>query len=254
MNVKKNYQVPAIGKALDILEYLKSHPQATLTQIYQDLELPKSSTYGILQTLENRGYIRRDVSGGFNLGLKLYELGIVTVEGTDLIKEALPIMEELAKKTGFVCNLGVLEGDVGVYIEKVEPASPIRLNSWKGKTIPLHSTSLGKVLLAYKELDDIIAFLNRLNLAKNTPKTMTDKELLLSDILQVKQKGYAIDDEEHEPDITCYAAPIFDHKSKVIAAVSLSGLTTWLNAEKREYLIESLRDSSRQISERLGYS
>lgn len=252
MGEKKSYLVPAVEKALDILEYLKSNPQAALPQIYQDLELPKSSTYGILQTLETRGYIRKDVSNAYRLGLKLYELGVISVEGADLIKEALPIMENLAQKTGFVCNLGVLEGDLGVYIEKVEPPSPIRLNSWKGKTIPLHSTSLGKVLLAYKGLDQILEVLNRLNLTKNTEKSLIDKELLLSEILQVKQKGYAIDDEENEPDITCFAAPIFDHKGDVVAAVSLSGLTTWSNG-KREYLIEQLMASAKAISQKIGY-
>jgi len=252
MTEKKSYLVPAVEKALDILEYLKNNPQAALTQIYQDLSLPKSSTYGILQTLEARGYIRKDTSNGYCLGLKLYELGVISVEGTDLIKEALPTMEDLAQKTGFVCNLGVLEGDLGVYIEKVEPASPIRLNSWKGKTIPLHCTSLGKVLLAYKGLEQILEVLNRIKLTKNTEKSIIDKELLLSEILQVKQKGYAVDDEENEPDITCFAAPVFDHKGEVVAAVSLSGLTTWSNG-KREYLIEQLKAGAKAISKRLGY-
>jgi len=252
MNEKKNYLVPAIEKALDILEYLKEKPQSALTQIYQDLDLPKSSTYGILQTLETRGYIRKDLANGYSLGLKLFELGVISVEGTDLIKEALPVMEELAHKIGFVCNLGVLEGDLGVYIEKVEPSSPVRLNSWKGKTIPLHCTSLGKVLLAYKGLDQILEVLNRLKLSKNTEKSITDKELLLGEILQVKQKGYAIDAEEHEHDITCFAAPIFDHKGQVVAAISLSGLTSW-SLEKRDYLIEQLTAGAKAISKKLGY-
>ncbi|MFZ5945770.1 MAG: IclR family transcriptional regulator [Bacillota bacterium] len=254
MVTQKKYQVPALEKTLDILEYLKNNNPSSLTQIHQSLGLPKSSTYGILQTLEKRGYIRKDATGGFNLGLKLYELGMVSVEGTDLTKEALPAMEELAYKTGFICNLGVLEGDFGVYIEKVEPASPIRLNSWKGKAIPLHCTSLGKVLLAYKEPDEIKAVLNRVNLTKNTVKTLVDKELLLQEIMKVQEVGYAVDDEEHEPDITCHAAPVFNHKGEVVAAVSLSGLTTWQTAEKKEVLIKDLLSAAAAISQRLGYS
>lgn len=249
---KNSYSVPAVERALDILEYLKNNPQVALTKIYQDLHIPKSSTYGILQTLEARGYVRKDESNSFCLGLKLYELGVISVEATDLIREALPIMEDLAKSTGFVCNLGVLEGDMGVYIEKIEPPSPIRLNSWKGKAIPLHCTSLGKVLLAYKGLDQILEVLNRLKLTKNTEKSITDKELLLSEILQVKQKGYAVDDEENEPDITCFAAPIFNHKGEVVAAVSLSGLTTWSQG-KKEFLIEQLLAGVKAISAKLGY-
>lgn len=250
---KKSYLVPAVEKALDVLEYLKTNSQAPLTQIYQDLGLPKSSTYGILQTLETRGYIRKGTSNEYSLGLKLYELGVISVEGTDLIKEALPIMEDLAEKTGFVCNLGVMEGDLGVYIEKVEPTSPVRLNSWKGKTIPLHCTSLGKVLLAYKGLDQILEVLNRIEITPNTEKSIVDKELLLGEILQAKQKGYAIDAEEHEPDITCFAAPIFDHKGQVVAAVSLSGLSTW-SQDKRPYLVEQLMASAKAISKKLGYA
>jgi len=173
-------------------------------------------------------------------------------EGTDFIKEAQPIMESLAHKTGLTCNLGVLEGDVGVYLEKVQPPSPIQLNSWRGKTIPLHCTALGKVLLAYKDVKEILEILDRLELTKNTEKTITDKELLLSELLQVKQKGFAIDAEEHEDDITCLAAPVFDYTGKIVAAISISSLTTWLNDDNKGEIINNLISAAQQISKRIG--
>ncbi len=252
MTKKIPYQVPAVDRTLDILEYLGRNQQASLTQIYQDLDLAKSTTYGILLTLENRGYVRKDVSGRFQLGLKLYELGTMAVRHVDFVKEALPIMEDLAQKTGLTCNLGVLEGDAGVYIEKVDAPSPIRLNSWKGKRLSLHCTALGKVLLAYKSLPEIVDVLERIPLVANTEHTITDKETLLNELLQVRRRGYAVDNQENEEDITCVAAPIFNHAGKTVAAVSLSGLTTWLTPEKINNLTEVLLPACEAISKRIG--
>jgi len=246
------YRVPGVERVIDILEYLSEHPQSSLTNIYQDLGLAKSTTYGIVLTLIDRGYIRKDVSGGFYLGLKLYELGIKAKDKVDYAKEALPILNELAQKTGFTSHFGVLEGDVGVYLEKVDSSSSIRLNSWKGKRIYLHCTSLGKVLLAYRTLPEIIEVLERISLEPLTNKTITDKETLLSELLQVKKNGFAVDAEENEADITCIAAPVFDYAGKIVGAVSISGLTSWITPQKKEELVLLLKSACKRISEHIG--
>lgn len=253
MSVHNNYNVPAVERTLRIFEYLQRNPQAPFTRIYQDLDFPKTSAYGILCTLEQQGYVRKGSNGGYRLGFKLCELGNSAIEDVDFVHEAIPIMENLASLTGLTCNLGILEGDFGVYLEKIQPPSPIKLNSWRGKTIALHCTSLGKVLLAHKTINEIIEIIERIELTPKTIYTKTDTDSLLIELLQIKKDGYAADIEENEIDVTCFAAPIFDYSGKVIAAISISGLSIWLNTEKQKETIEHLKNGARLISEKIGW-
>jgi DNA-binding IclR family transcriptional regulator len=252
MAEKKAYRVPAVTRTLDILEYLSKNEEASLTQIHQDLNLAKSTSYGILLTLEDRGYIRKGISGKYQLGLKLYELGVKARERIDYVKEAYPILKELAEKTGLTCNFGVLDGDVAVYLEKIDAPSPIRLNSWKGKRMPLHCTALGKALLAFQNLPETIEILERLELTKLTNRTITDKDTLLSQLLKIKKDGYAIDDQENEIDITCIAVPVFDQTNKAVGAISLSGLASRMTPEKIQETIVYLKLACNSISEKIG--
>ncbi|MFZ7102145.1 MAG: IclR family transcriptional regulator [Peptococcaceae bacterium] len=253
MSTHKDYKVPMVEKTLQILEYLHRNPQASLIQIHQDLGFPKTTTYGIIYTLEKRGMIRKGNTGGFSLGFKLCELGNAALENMDFVKEARPIMEKLAHAIGFTCHLGILEGDFGVYLEKVQPPSPVKLNSWRGKTIPLHCTSIGKILLASKPVKEILEILERIQLMKKTPQTKTEIELILKELLQIKQDGYAADIEENEENVVCFAAPIFDYSGKVIAGISVSGLSTWINQDNKEEIIAALKNATQSISRQFGY-
>ena len=161
-------------------------------------------------------------------------------------------MKEMAHKTGLTCNLGVLEGNVGVYLEKVDAPSLIRLNSWKGKRIPLHCTALGKVFLAHKRRSEIEELLTLESLEKFTEYTITEKEKLFQELDAVKKQGYAIDNQEHELDITCVAAPIFNHTKTLVATISLSGLSNWLEPAKLQSVIEDLSGAGLEISKRIG--
>ena len=249
---RTKYSVPAIERALSILEYLKDHREASLTEIHNDLSLPKSSTYSILFNLLERGYITRGATGGFKLGLKFYELGIKAIEGINFMEKAKSTMEILAKETGLTCNLGVIEGDVGVYLEKVDSPSPIRLNSWKGKRLPIHCTALGKILLANRELQEREEILDRISLDQFTPHTLTDKHKLMNQLDLFKKQGFSIDAEEHEKDITCFAAPVFNHAGNAVAAISLSGLTVWFDEARKKEIVEKLTLACQGLTEQVG--
>ena len=115
------YQVPAAVRVIDILDYLNKNQTASFTEIYSNLNLPKTSAFHILSTLELRGIIRKTAyDGKYSLGLKLYELGNTAVARFDIKKEAIPILKELAIKTNQTAHLGILDGMEGVYLEKIE--------------------------------------------------------------------------------------------------------------------------------------
>jgi len=249
----KCYEVPAISRALDVLEYLSRKRDATFTGIYTELGLPKSSAYHILSTMESRGYIRRfGQEGIYGLGLRLYELGNVAAARIDIRKEALPFLRELAVKTNQTCHLGVLDETEGVYMEKVESTRPVIMNSWLGKRLSLHSTSIGKILLAWQNEQRLAHILDRIVLHRYTAKTITEMALLKEHLLIVKGKGYALDDEENEPEIRCIGGPVWDITGEVIAAISISGLTTQMSKERLPDLIEQVKETARGLSHCFG--
>jgi DNA-binding IclR family transcriptional regulator len=250
---KKVYTVPAISRALDVLEFLGANQSVSFTEIHSRLGFPKSSTYQMLSTLEARGYVRRSGDGNrYELGLRLFELGNLSVSRLNVRSESLPVLRELAAATNQTVHIGILDGSEGVYLAKVESSRPIRIHSWEGKRIPLHSSSMGKVLLAWKPDDQVSDILAHVDFPKNTGKTITDRELLKAHLKTVRQKGWALDDQENEPDVRCLGAPVFDIEGNVIAAVSLSGSVTQMNDEALPRLLDFLLDGAKRISERLG--
>jgi len=250
---KKVYTVPAISRALDVLEFLGANQSVSFTEIHSRLGFPKSSTYQLLSTLEARGYIRRSGDKNrYELGLRLFELGNLSVSRLNVRSESLPVLRELAAATNETVHIGILDGAEGVYLAKVESSRPIRIHSWEGKRIPLHSSSMGKVLLAWKPDDQVSDILSHVDLPKNTGKTITDRELLKAHLKTVRHEGWALDDQENEPDVRCLGAPVFDIEGNVIAAVSLSGSATQMKDEAIPGLLDFLLDGAERISERLG--
>lgn len=187
---KGAYQAPAGVKTFNILEFLGKKGGASFTEIYTQLATPKSSTYQILQTLESQGYIRHaGDSTKYSLGLKLLEFGTLAVSSLDIRTEALPLLRELSLKTNRTCHLAILDDTEAVYVAKVEPVQPFRLNSWEGKRTPLHSTAIGKVLLAWQDEEKIDEILSRITLTRNTEKTIVDPNVLRDHLRIVSERA-----------------------------------------------------------------
>ena len=251
--IQKSYRVPAVLKSLDILELLGRSGQASLTEICTRLGLPKSSAYQILQTLASRGYVRHvGSSAAYSLGLSLFELGNQAVGQLDLRDEARPILRELVAQTHQTGHLGILDGQQGMYLVKVDGDRAVRLNSWEGKRLPLHSTSIGKALLAWIGDDAARLMLGPGPLPALTSATITDPEGLISHLEEVRRQGWALDDQENESHIRCLGAPIRDIHGQVAAAISLSGLASELVGEMLLDMAARTKAAAALISSRLG--
>lgn len=251
---ENRYEVPAVQRAIEILRYLANRQDASLTDIHTELGLPKSTVYGILLTLEGEGFIRRNpIDGRFELGLTLFELGSSAVARIDFRKEALPFMDELMTKTRETCNLGVIDGNEAIYLEKVECPRPVKLSSWPGKRIPLHCTALGKVLLAGQPDNRVNAIIEKTRFEPYTPNSITTPERLWAEIAEVRRQGYAVDNEEHEPEIRCVAGPVRDHRGEVVAAISIAGPTSRVGLTDIPKLVTLLKETCAKLSARLGY-
>src|SRR6266850_2370820 len=246
----------AVERALDILEAAAQRRDGlTNSEISRKLGIPKSSASYILRTLERRGYLRRDAeTARYRLGLKILSLGGDAQGNLDLANVALPFMRALGEKIHLTVHLAALDQGEAVYIEKVEAPGFFKVNTWVGRRMFLHSTSVGKCLMAWLPKQEIESMVRQQGLKKRTPKTITSIAKLLADLDRVKHSGHAVDDEENSLGARCLGAPIFDATGSVTAALGASGTLTQTDETEMPRIIEALRETARRISRQLQKS
>ncbi len=243
----------AVERALNILE-AAAHRREGLTnsEISRKLGIPKSSASYILRTLERRGYLLREAeSGRYRLGLKILSLGGDAQANLDLAEVALPFMRALVEKIHMTVHLAVLDQGEAVYIEKVEAPGFFKVNTWVGRRMFLHSTSVGKCLLAWLPKHEVETLVKQQGLKKRTPKTITTMTRLLAELEHVKNEGYAVDDEENSLGARCLGAPVFDVSGSVVAALGASGTLTQVDEASMPRIAEALKETARRISRQL---
>jgi len=247
--------VKSLDRALQILEILgKKKGGFGVTEISNEIDLNKTSVYRMLSTFVRHGYVEQDPeTERYKLGYKVLELSSSLLESIDLRVEAKAFLKELENMTNEVIHLVVYDRGEVVYIEKLEGNETLRMHSKVGTRAPMHCTSVGKVILAYLPSSEVSKIVEKYEMKKHTPHTITDKDELYQHLQEVREKGYALDLEENELGITCIAAPIFDHSGKILAAVSVSGPTMRMTDERLDELKDTMMDISRKISTRLGF-
>jgi len=243
----------AVERALNILEAAAQRRDGlTNAEISRKLGIPKSSASYILRTLEKRSYLRREAeTGRYRLGLKILSLGGDAQANLDIADVALPFMRLLGEKIRMTVHLAVLDQGEAVYIEKVEAPGFFKVNTWVGRRMFLHSTSVGKCLLAWLPKHDIENIVKQQGLKKRTPKTITSITRLIAELEHVKQSGYAVDDEENSLGARCLGAPIFDTIGNVTAALGASGTLTQTDEDSMPRIIEALKETARRISRQM---
>lgn len=250
--------VAAALKMFAVLEALAEEETVSLGDIAQRSKTSKSTAYRLLQTMQDLGYIERREDGEkYALTLKLYALGAkVLTHQADLIKVADRAMGVLARKTQEAVNLGVLDTQTAsvVYVHKFNSHYNLCMQSPIGKRNPLYSTSLGKVLLACSEPDELALLLPRLTYAKLAPNTITDAAVLVAQLETVRRQGYAEEVEESEAGVRCIGVPVFDHAERVTAAISLSFPAFRFEEARHDEYVALLHDAGRQTSAGLGFT
>jgi len=245
----------AVERALAMLEAVAQEPEGlSNAEISRKLQIPKSSASYILRTLETQGYLNRDAaSGKYRVGLKILSLSRGALSGIDVREVALPIMRHLVEKTSLTCHLAILDGPEAVYIEKVEPPGFIRMDTWVGRRMRVHATSVGKALVAHIPKERLETIVAERSMEKRTPKTITTLPRLLKELEKVRTQGYAVDDEENNLGARCVGAPVFNQQGTIEASVGLSGTIGQVNAQTMPRIVEALKDAARHISMQLGY-
>lgn len=245
----------AVERALAMLEAVSAEPEGlSNAEISRKLQMPKSSASYILRTLEKQGYLHRDgQSGKYRVGLKILSLSRGVLSGIDVREVALPIMRHLMEKTSLTCHLAILDGPEAVYIEKVEPQGFIRMDTWIGRRMRVHATSVGKSLVAHIPQRQLEQILIEKPMEKRTPKTITTLPRLLKELQRVRTLGYSVDDEENNLGARCLGAPVFNQRGVIEAALGLSGPLSQVNPQTMPRIVDALKDAARHLSMQLGY-
>ncbi|BER91824.1 MAG: IclR family transcriptional regulator, regulon repressor [Candidatus Atribacteria bacterium] len=254
-NSRKNDTLKSVERALQILEaFTLDHNELSAAEIAQKTALPKGSIYRFLKILLNKGFLVRDFrSGKYRLGIKVFELGSIVWKGMSLRQVALPLMEELSRWSGETVHLGVRDGHEVVSIEGAESDQSLRIALPVGKRVCLHSTGIGKAILAFLSDEEIEEIIEKKGLPVFTPNTISTKEALWKEIKTIRERGYAVDNEENEPGIRCVAAPIRDYSGKVIASMSISGPSMRITDEKIPLFAQKVIETCKKVSRSLGY-
>jgi IclR family KDG regulon transcriptional repressor len=253
---QKNRRVIAsVQRALDILELFdSSRSELGNSEIARLLDLDPGTASGLVTTLRVNKYLDQNpVNRKYRLGLKLVERASVLLGQIDLLKIAAPHLENMRKWCDESINLAILNQQEIVYLERVLATHSLGIRSERGKRAPVHSTALGKAIIAYLPEYEAQEFLSQYKFFPVTRYTITDPQQFLKELDRVKKLGFAIDEEENEIGGRCLAAPVFNHTGYPVAAVSISVPIQRLPREKIQHFGNLVKSAADDISQDLGY-
>ena len=250
----KNYVVPNLDRACNVLEFLaeKGKP-CSLTEISRSLGLPKNSVFRILFTLQRRDFIRQDGSE-YQLSSKLLALGHTVVDGSTLLEKAMPILRHLRDLTRETVGFAVLGSDFqGVVLEQVPSPESVKILITIGHRFPLHTAAPGKILVAYQPSEIQKKIIPTIDFCKFTENTILAPEAYENELANVRLLGYAMDRMEGIDHIVCVAAPVFDHKGKIVASLWITGPVFRLPIDLAQRKASDVMKAGLEISQQLGY-
>ncbi len=241
-------------RTIEILHLIAGSSQPlTITEISQALKIPKSTTHQIIQTLFELRILEISKSKTYRLGIRFFELALPAFARMDLRREAEPILEDLSSKSGESVFMATYDGNEIVYLDQVMGPSLLRLSVNPGTRGPIYCTALGKAILAALPDDRAAEIIGEEPLERFTDFTIRSREQLMTDLKNTRKRGFAIDDRELFPDISCLAAPVLGSTGEPTAAISIVSHSSRMNSSRIEKLGALLQEAVLNLSRRLGF-
>ncbi|GAA1902196.1 IclR family transcriptional regulator [Streptomyces sodiiphilus] len=250
-------RVPAVSRALDILElFLEGDGTLSAPEITRRLQLPRTTVHELVTTLAARSYLVPvpEQPGRYRLGVRTYQLGSRYAENLDLAAEGQQVAREVAETCDETVHVAVLEDTDVIYIAKVDSTHAVRMVSAAGRRLPAHCTAVGKMLLASLPEDELDARLpHDGTLVAMTGNSITSAAGLRRALAEIRERGFAVEERESNPDVSCVAAPVRDRAGRVVAALSISVPMIRWSDERRDELARLAREGAGRLSELLGH-
>ncbi|HAQ41717.1 MAG TPA: IclR family transcriptional regulator [Clostridiales bacterium] len=247
-------RVQSIDRAVAILEcFSGNRRELKLSEIAYMLDLNKSTVHGILNSLKYHRFIDQDeITKKYRLGIRFIEYGELVINSMDVPDIAYPIIEDICERIEETVHVAMLDGFDVVYVEKKECNKSIKTSTKIGARIPAYITADGKIILSYLDDDKLNEYVPE-KIKKLTPNTITDRNKLLKVLHEMKNKGYATDNEEVVQGISCVAAPIIEHTGRVRFSLSITGPTFRMTKDKMKEYVNIISEAAKEISFRIGY-
>ncbi|OQY38825.1 hypothetical protein B6228_04000 [Candidatus Atribacteria bacterium 4572_76] len=257
-NKKMNEEyMKSLEKIIKILDYLSDVERgAGITELSLELNLPKSTVHRILKNLSRYSVVEKeDETSRYKIGLRLFKYSNSLLRSFDLRQMVKPILKKVCNETQETTFLTVWRNNQGLCIDSISSSRSTNTHLFVeiGREMPFHCTASSKILLANQSIEDIKRIINKKNFLRYTPNTITDHEKLLIHLLDIKNKDYAICDEELEEGIKAIAAPIKNINGKTVASITITGLAKRISSSNMERLIKIVTNSAQEISKKLGY-
>ena len=250
-------KAPAVDYALDIMEYFAINNRPIgISDISNALNINKNAVSRVLEALIEKNWIYacEENQKKYNLTLRPFSLLSNNVRSNRFVRIAAPLLENLNNELGDAVYLGVKNGKNVLYLLHFDSKKEVRINGRVGGEYPLNCSAPGKVLLSYSESDDIKAYFND-PISKMTENTIVDYSHFNTEAINIRQRCYAVDNEEFAKGIICIASPVFDFDGRIVACVGLSTLTLYDSIDSlTDRKLELLKGVADEISQKLGYN
>lgn len=254
LSAKRSYTITAVQRCLRLLHLFAQAPGGLMAnEVAKRSGLPVSTVYRFLANLETAGFLNCNGKGKYHLDIACFSVGHAALAQMDVRRLSLPYLKALHQHSRETVHLTVRHGLTAVYVEKIDSPLPLHTVSRIGASVPLYSTAVGKVLLAYQPEEELAKTLQRIEPRCHTQNTISNVAELQRHLQRVRKCGYSFDLEENEPHVRCVAAPIWDQGGAVNASLSVSGPAERMAVTRLRQLAPVVQEAGVRISRELGY-
>jgi len=245
--------IKSLDRAMEVFDHLSTTLGQTLSEIAADLRQSPATVYRILITLERRRLVEFERAEQlWHIGPHAFVIGSRFLRRTSLVERARPILRRLMEDTGETANLGIVQGGSVLFVSQVETHANIRAFFPPGSLSPLHSSGIGKALLADMSEERLNRMISHGPLETFTPNTLATKSALVADLAMTRQRGYAIDNEEKNLGMRCIASSVFDMHEEAVAGISISGPSIRMEPDQIARLSRFVVDAAADLTAALG--
>lgn len=247
--------IKSLDRALSVFAYLSQDQGKPLTVLAEETGQSPATVYRILVTLQGQGLVEFDPTEQvWHIGPRAFIIGSQFLRRTSLVERARPVMRRLMEFTGETANLGVERNGMVLFLSQVETHESIRAFFPPGTMSDMHSSGIGKVLLANMEPTQQARLLKKMALRRYTEKTIVTHDEVVPHLAMIKSAGFAVDNEEKNLGMRCIAAPVFDYNREVVAGLSVSGPTSRVSVAATDDLAQQVMQAAGELTMAIGGS
>lgn len=244
-----------VGKALDVLDQIAAFGRPVrFTELLEESPYPKATLYRFVQTLTNQQMLSYDPERQtYSPGVRLVRLAHAAWQQASLAPIARPYIDALSLQVGETVHLAQLDAGQVLYVDKRNARTPIPMYSQAGKIGPAYCTGVGKAMMAFLEEEHLAQVLQQQSYHIYTPCTLKDEDALRASLAEIRARGHAFDNEEHEPGIICIAVPIMTSPGRVLGALSITSSTQRTSLDEMEALAPQLKETATTVAQEAAH-